>query len=266
MVMADKPRKKIGLALGSGVARGLAHIGVLEVLDREEIPVDIIAGTSIGALVGALYAEGKAISEIIEIAEKAGSKRLNLFTDLSLPKTGLIRGRKIEDMLRSFYGNAKIEDLNVPFACVATDIDSGEEVVIDKGSLWRSIRATISLPVILAVAELDGRYLVDGFLVNPVPVDKVREMGADAVIAVNVIPDRNVKAATEPNIFDVIMQTLHIVGYYALRSSAEGADVLIEPDTQRIALTDFHKVEECVQLGRDAAEKALPDIRKLLAG
>lgn len=264
--MTDKPRKKVGLALGSGVARGLAHIGVLDVLDRENIPVDVIAGTSIGALVGALYAEGKTVAEMIEIAAEAGSKRLNLFTDLSIPRTGLVKGRKIEQALKSFYGDAKIEDMKIPFACVATDIDSGEEVVIREGSLWKSIRATISLPVILAVAELNGKYLVDGFLVNPVPVNRVREMGADIVIAVNVIPDRNVKDATEPNIFDVIMQTLHIVGYYALRSSAGGADVLIEPDMQHIALTDFHKVEECVQLGREAAEKALPDIRKLLAG
>jgi len=261
-VKSESRRKKVGLALGS-VARGLAHIGVLEVLERENISVDMIAGTSVGALIGALYAQGKKVSEIKDMAEMVGSKRLNFLTDLTLPKTGLIRGRKIEDTLKSFFGSAKFEDLKIPFACVATDIDSGEEVVINKGSIWQGIRASISLPVILAVARWNGRYLVDGVLVNPVPVNILKTMGADFTIAVNVIPDRNVKDATEPNIFDVIMQTLHIVGYYAIHSSVAGADVLIEPRVERIALTDLHRVDECVQLGKVAAEEALSEIKRL---
>ncbi|MFC1920760.1 patatin-like phospholipase family protein [Chloroflexota bacterium] len=256
-------RKKVGLALGSGVARGLAHIGVLEVLEREKIPIDMIAGTSVGALIGALYAQGKSISEITDMAEKVGSNRLTYLTDFSLPRTGLIRGRKIENMLKSFYGNAEFKDLKIPFACVATDIDSGEEVLINEGIIWQAIRATISLPVILAVAVWKGRYLVDGALVNPVPVNILQDMGADIIIAVNVIPDRSVKEATEPNIFDVIMQTLHIVGYYALHSSVEGADVLIEPNVEHIALTDLHRVDECIEFGKKAAEAAVPEIKRL---
>jgi NTE family protein len=264
--MRLKRHKKIGLALGSGVARGLAHIGVLEVLERENIPVDVVAGTSIGSIVGALYAMGTTSGEMIEKAREVGPKRLNLFTDFTLPKTGLVKGRRIEEILKSYYGDMKIENLKMPFACVATDIDSGEEVIMKQGSLWRSVRASISLPVILAVTELDGRYLVDGYLVNPVPVNVCRELGADAVIAVNVIPDRNVKTETEPNILDIVMQTLHIVGYYAIQSSVAGADVLINPDVHNISYTDFHRVDEGVRAGREAAEKALPAIKKMLAG
>jgi NTE family protein len=256
-------KKKAGLVLGSGVARGLAHIGVLQVLEEEEIPIDIIAGTSIGALIGALYAQGRYVSDIRKIADEVGSKRLNLLADLTIPKTGLIRGKKIEEMLKSYFGDTEFKDLKIPFACVATDIDSGEEVVIDQGSVRQAIRATISLPVILAVAKWKNRYLVDGFLVNPVPVNLAKEMGADITIAVNVIPDRSVKDATEPNIFDVIMQTLHIVGFSAVKSSVAGADVLIEPKIENIALTDFHRVGECVELGEQATRKAMPKIRKL---
>ncbi|MFC2038946.1 patatin-like phospholipase family protein [Chloroflexota bacterium] len=263
MINNTEGRKKIGLALSSGVARGIAHIGILEVFEREHIPVDMIAGTSIGALIGALYALGKKPAEIKEMVKTAGSKRFILITDLSLPKTGLIKGKKIEDTLKQFFGDAEFKDLKIPFSCVATDIDSGQEVIIDQGPLWQAIRATISLPVILAVAKWRGRHLVDGALVNPVPVNVVKKMGADCVIGVNVIPDREVKEATEPNIFDVIMQTLHIVGYSSLHTSVAEADLLIEPKVEKIALTDFHRVDECARLGEQAAEEALPDIRRL---
>ncbi|MFC1900678.1 patatin-like phospholipase family protein [Chloroflexota bacterium] len=262
---SNKDKKKVGLALSSGVAKGLAHIGVLKVLEREKIPVDMIAGTSVGALIGALYARGDKVSEIQDRAKKVGSKRLSYLTDFSLPKTGLLRGKRIDDTLKSFYGDMKFVDLKIPFTCVATDIDSGDEVVINEGILWQAIRASISLPVILAVAKWKDRYLVDGALVNPVPVDILKEMGADIVIAVNVIPEKHAKEqVSEPSIFEVVMQTLHIVGFHAINTSIEGADVLIEPDMGSISFTDLHKVEESVQLGEEAAEKVLPEIKRLV--
>lgn len=265
MTVNKTGRKKVGLALSSGVAKGLAHIGVLKVLEREKIPVDMIAGTSSGALIGALYAKGDSVSEIQKKAEMVGSKRLSFLTDFSLPKTGLLRGKRIENTLKSFYGNTRFSDLKIPFTCVATDIDSGEEVVIDEGVLWEAIRASISLPVILAVAKWKNRFLVDGALVKPVPVDILERMGADIAIAVNVIPEKHTKEeVSEPNIFEVITQTLHIVGFHAINTGIGGADVLIEPDTSDISFTDLHKVEESVQVGEEAAEKALPEIKKLL--
>lgn len=258
--------EKVGLALGSGIARGLAHIGVLRVLEREGIPVDMVAGTSIGALVGALHAMGKNADEILKTAREIGSRRFNYLVDLNIPKTGLIRGKKIEEKLKQLYGDTEFFDLLLPFKCVATDIDSGEEVIIDDGPVWEAVRASISLPVILAVAKCKDRFLVDGALVNPVPVDIVKDMGAGFVIAVNVIPDRSIRDATEPNIFDVVMQTLHIVGYYAVRESIARADIVIEPEVDGFALTDFHRVDECVAKGEKAALKAIPEIKRLLAG
>ncbi len=271
--MAKLAKRKVGLALGSGAARGLAHIGVLEVLEKEGIPINMITGVSMGALIGVLYAQGRGVNEIKNLALDLGSKRFALLADLALPKTGLIRGRKIEDVLRSVIGDVEFGDLKIPFACVATDISSGEEVVIKQGLVWEGIRASGSTPVILTVAKWGGRYLVDGALVNAVPVSVVRQMGADFIIAVNVIPDVREKVhrvseerleAKEPNIFNVIMQTVYIIGYQAVKSSLIGADVVIEPEVMEIGWGDFHRAEECILQGQLAAEESVPEIKRQL--
>ncbi len=259
----DKSRKKVGLALGTGAARGLAHIGVIEALEKEGIPIDMIAGTSIGALVGAIYAHGKDIEKLKNLAITLGAKRLSL-VDLTLPKTGLFRGRKIEDTLKSVVDEAKFSDLKIPFACVATDIDCGEEVVFKEGLVWKAIRASISIPVILDVVKLGGKFLVDGTLVNPVPVSVVRGMGADIVIAVNVVPHREITGKTAPNIFAVIMQTIYISSYKIIKASLAGADIVIEPDISNIGYADFHHARECILRGEMAAREAIPKIKNAM--
>ncbi|NLE08873.1 MAG: patatin family protein [Dehalococcoidales bacterium] len=264
MNVFGRRKRKVGLALGSGVARGLAHIGVLQVLAREGIPIDMVAGTSIGSIIGAFCALGKTCEEILEIAREFGSKRFNYLVDLNIPKTGLIKGKKIEELLKEFYGDAEFSDCVKPFKCAATDIDTGEEVVLDEGPLWKAVRSSISIPVIFAVTNHNDRYLVDGALVNPVPVRLLKEMGADVIIAVNVIPERNITDRTEPNIFDVIMRTIHIVEYSAVKASVEGANVVIEPDVEEFALTDFHRVDELVEKGALCAREAVPYIKKAL--
>ena len=212
-------KRKIGLALGSGAARGLAHIGVLEVLEKEGIPVNLIAGTSAGAAVGALYAQGKNTTQIKKLVLDLGWKKFAPLVDLSLPKTGFIRGKKIKDLLTLFIGgDIKFSDLKIPFACVATDIETGEEIIIDRGSLTEAIRASISIPAIFTIVKREGRYLVDGSLVNPVPVSVAKQMGADFIIAVNVIPDVTERAhrvnreraggSREPNMINIIMQSI----------------------------------------------------------
>ncbi|HEY95644.1 MAG TPA: patatin family protein [Dehalococcoidia bacterium] len=258
-------RKKVGLALGSGAARGLAHIGVLRVLESKGIPVDMITGSSIGALVGALYAQGRRAEEILEVARDIGAHRLSYLVDVGLPKTGLVKGKKLENKLAQLYDGAEFSDLKLPFKCMATDIDTGKAVIMDKGLVWTAVRASISLPVILAVKKRDGRYLVDGGLVDPVPVDVVRNMGADIVIAVNVMPETRNKSDSEPGIFEVIMQTIYIVGSYVAKDSLKGADVVVEPDVAMIKLSDFHKVDECVSAGEEAADNAVSHIKRFLS-
>ncbi|HEY82116.1 MAG TPA: patatin family protein [Dehalococcoidia bacterium] len=268
------PRKKIGLALGSGAARGLAHIGVLAVLEKEGIPIDLIAGTSAGAAVGALYARSQDSGRIKELALGFGLKKLAPLVDPSFPKTGFIKGQKIKDLLASFIGgDIRFKDLKIPFACVATDVETGEEVVIDRGSVPEAIRASISVPLVFTVVKRGGRYLVDGGLVNPVPVSLAKRMGADFVIAVNVIPDvverahrikEGSKGHKEPNLVHIIMQSLYIGTYALVRSSLEGADVVIEPKLGHIGAGDFHHAQECILQGELAAESAIPEIRRKL--
>ncbi|OYD13863.1 hypothetical protein CH333_09630 [candidate division WOR-3 bacterium JGI_Cruoil_03_44_89] len=181
-------KRKIGLALGAGAARGYAHIGVLKVLDEEKIPIDFIAGTSIGALMGAIYASGISAKEMEELVLNLDRRKTTSFFTPTLPYSGLVEGKRITEFMKSIIGNPNIEDLKIPFAAVATDVMSGREVIFTKGSTIEAVRASISIPGIFTPCKYNENFLVDGGLVNPVPVNCVREMGADFIIAVNVLP------------------------------------------------------------------------------
>jgi NTE family protein len=273
--MSASSRKKIGLALSGGAARGLAHIGVLDVLLKEDIPIDIIAGTSAGAVIGAIYAYNRDISRIKKDVLETKWIKLAPLIDPSLPKSGLIKGKKIKDMLTTYIGgNTRFGDLKIPFACVATDIETGEEVVIDQGPVAEALRASISIPGVFTTVKREGRHLVDGGLTTPVPINVARRMGADFVIAVNVTPDvvtrggktgqEHVKAQKEPNIFHVIMQSIYITTYSVARQSLEEADIVIEPDLAHIGAADFQKATELIRHGEQAARKAIPEIKRKL--
>jgi len=179
-------RKKIGLALGSGAARGFAHIGVIKVLEANRIPISMVAGTSMGALIGALYAAGLSGDELEEIACNVDFKTVAKLFMPTPSLSGLISGNRIAELLESLVGDVNIKSLKIPLAVVAVDIESAEEVVITEGSLIEAVRASISIPGIFTAANYQDRFLVDGGLLNPVPVDVVRDMGANFVIAVNV--------------------------------------------------------------------------------
>jgi len=269
-------KPKVGLALGGGAARGLAHIGVLEVLQRERIPIDMIAGTSFGGLVGAFCARGQDCSVMREMALKINLVKMLSLADLALPKSGLFGGKAVINRLQKMMGkDIEFEELPIPLALVATDIITGEEVVIDEGSVLEGVRASISIPGIFTVAKRQGRYLVDGGLVNPVPVSVLKKMGADFIIAVNVMPDvgdrlRQLKKGKEPtlkepNIFNVILQSLYISTYIIAKASTEGADITINPDTAQINPADFHHARECIEQGEIAAREAMPEIKRKLS-
>ncbi|HJX12829.1 MAG TPA: patatin-like phospholipase family protein [Dehalococcoidales bacterium] len=263
--------KKVGLVLSGGAARGLAHVGVLRVLHHEKIPIDIITGTSSGAVVGAAYSRDQDINRITRDVLDTNWKTAAPLFDVSFPKTGLLKGRKIRDLIAGYVGgNIKFSDLKIPFACVATDIDTGEEVVIDSGSVPDALRASISVPGIFTVVKLGGRNLVDGGLTTPLPVEIARRMGADFIIAVNVNPhvtDRmRKKSEKEPNIFQVLLQSIYIATYSLARNSVEEADIVIEPNLRAIGATDFQKARLLITRGRQAARSAIPEIKRKLAG
>lgn len=181
-------RPRIGIALGSGSARGLAHIGVLRAISELGIPVDIVAGTSMGAFVGGIFAAGKLDRLAAEFAGFDWASIASLL-DPTFPRSGLIHGRKIGEFMRAHVHTGSIEDLSVAFRAIATDIATGEEVAIGSGDLIEAVRASIAVPGIFTPVRSDGRILVDGGLVNPVPVSAVRAMGADLVIAVDLNHD-----------------------------------------------------------------------------
>ena len=260
------PRKKIGIALGGGAARGLAHVGVLEGLEKGGIPIDMIAGTSIGAIVGAFYAHTKNIALMKDLAVEVGSRRVHyIFSDVTFSRTGVIRLGRVERLLKEVIGSAEFDDLKLPFACVAVDIDLGQEVVLNRGPVWDAVRASAAVPVVVTLKKVEGRNLVDGGLLDPLPARVVRGMGADVVIAVNLVPLRPSDPKRSPGLFTLMMKTLSIVGRSPLMAGLASADIVIEPDMDNIEFTDFHRAAECFLLGEKAAERMLPEIRRLVA-
>ncbi len=265
-------RKKIGLALGGGFARGLAHIGVLEVLEREGIPIDIIAGTSIGSAVGALYARETNATLVKKQAQSLDWKRVAALVDPIFSKGGLLGGRRVTKLLEHFIGDIRFKELEIPLACVATDLYSGEEIIIDKGPVIDAVRASISIPLVFSVVKRDGRFLVDGGLVNQVPVSVARQMGADFVIAVDVVPTRPERAdylakhkeKKEPGILQVMIQTIYLATYRAAEMTTCDADVLIHPRLAHIQPQEFYRAGECVLEGELAALDSIPQIKKSL--
>ena len=193
--MPDK-QCKIGLALGSGAARGLTHIGVLKVLEKTGTRIDAIAGTSIGAVIGALYAAGVPVSQMEEVARNVDWRQLARLLDPTLPTSGLIDGRKVTRFMAELLPVRTFEELKIPLAVVATDVETGEMLIIKKGNLLLALQAAIAFPGIFTPVRFGDRFLVDGGLCNPVPADVVRELGADSVIGVCAIPEVY-KAPTE---------------------------------------------------------------------
>lgn len=252
-------RPKLGLALGAGAIRGIAHIGVLQILEEQNIPIDYIAGTSAGGLFGALYAAGVDLKYLEGLV---CSLKLKHITDFVFSKTGLVGGQKITNIMSILIKNAEFKDLKIPLSLVATDLETGEKIIINKGSLVQGVRATISIPGIFEPVKLGGRILVDGALIERIPINVVRQMGADLVIAVDVGYD--LRAEKVSNLFAVIMQAINIMDRELLNARIIDADVLIRPPVGHIGSFHLQKAGECIKLGRIAAEDAVDQIKELI--
>ncbi|WAA13703.1 patatin-like phospholipase family protein [Fervidibacillus halotolerans] len=250
---------KIGLALGAGGARGLAHLGVLKVFEQEKIPISYIAGSSIGAIVGSFYAAGQKIEQLEKFSIAFKRK---YFLDFTVPKLGFIAGNRLKDFIRIFSYNKNIEDLHIPVAIVATDIETGEKVVFRKGPVADAVRASIAIPGIFTPEKIDGRMLVDGGVVDRVPVSVVKEMGADIVIGVDVAGFK--KNAQIQSIYDIILQSIDIMQMEIVRNRGYKSDVIIQPPVQMFSSYSFTNVEEIIQLGEKEAKKRMKDIHSVI--
>lgn len=247
-------RKRVGLALGGGVARGPAHIGVLAVLEREGIPIDCVAGTSAGALIGAAYCAGLEVPQLCELARQSGWRTV---IRLIWPRQGLVSFGKMEPWVESLVGAVDIRDLSIPFAAVAADLARGEVVALRRGRLATAVRASCSVPGLVAPVEIEGRLLCDGGVLDNLPVKAVRDMGADYVIGVDLFaPDCGRRWGPLGMGVAAVESLIRRAG-----GGVDCADCLITPDIAGASYFQFSKSAEFIALGEAAAEKMIPTIR-----
>ena len=250
----------IGLALGGGFARGLAHLGVLQVLEQHHIPISCIAGTSVGSILGAAYASGAPLARIIATC------RTLRFRDIArwrVSRLGLASNHRLGDLIERVFDSRQFEDLRTPLAVVATDLNSGEPVVLNHGNLVDAIRASCAFPGLFEPVEIGTRCLADGGLVAPVPTRAARDLGAEFVLGVSVgIQDGHRGAPS--NIFQVVTRAVSAAQKHQLEVWERHADLVLRPDVQSLAWDDFHRADEAIEAGAAVARLALPRIQKYL--
>jgi NTE family protein len=307
-------RPLIGLALGSGAARGLAHIGILKVLEEEKIPIDLIAGTSIGAALGALYAAGVPVHRMEKVMRELDWHALARLIDPTLPTSGLMDGNRVATFLAELLPATTFEELRIPLAITATDVETGEALIIRKGNLLEGLRAAIAFPGIFTPVLFGDRFLVDGGLTNPVPLDIAYQMGADKVIGVCTIPRMEDPAGEislpsetgagrdkgrlhefftsanieklwrdlwqadhpgndkesgrnrkPPNIFSICSRSVAIMENRIndLQMERTRAELLIRPVFTAFNMLEFHRADEAIAAGEQAARQCIPQLRSL---
>lgn len=249
-------KPKIALVLGAGSARGLAHIGVLQVLEENRIPFDMIIGSSIGAMVGGIYACKTDIKMLAKMTEQLN---LNRFFDVKIPRMGFIAGDKINEFLRLITKKKTFDELIMPVYMVATDLQSGRCVLLKEGAVAEAIRASISIPGVFQPVEKDNMLLVDGAVTHRVPVTIAAKLGADIIIAVDV-KYGSAKEIRIKNTLDVILTSIDIMQQQQNESISAVTDVLIQPAVADYSSWDFDKCGELIELGRKAALDKLPEL------
>ncbi len=280
----------VGLVLGGGGARAYAHLGILKVLEEENIPIDMIAGTSMGAFLGALYIQGKTIEEILEISRDSW-KKLKSPVSWTIPRASFIKAKRIRNIVHDIFGDVLIEDLPLPFFCVAGDLVSGQEVIMAQGKLYEAILASGALPAFFAPVPINEMQLVDGGVVNNVPGDVLKKQGIDIVIAVDVTPEREVhllpgkdiqthKRSVFRRAFQyvkqlkssygtillprIILRVIAIEGLEITRNKSRYFDIHIKPNLEDFDLFDFRNLQQIVNIGEQTGREEITKIRETL--
>lgn len=277
--------RKLGLALGSGSARGIAHIGVLKALERAGIRPDVVTGTSMGAVIGAMYAAGKDIAEIERIALGFDVRSLLSLADVTILRGAILSGERVEEFLRELLPE-RFEDLGLPFGCASTDLSAGCAVAHTSGPLVDAVRASLSVPVVLLPVDDGERLLVDGFLTDPIPVALARTLGAEVVVAVDVSgagsiervngdglsagPLKELRAALRgegprrrgTSSLDIAAATVEIMERRVAAPALADADVVISPEVHGFGGYEFLAAEKIAALGEEAGRAAADEIRR----
>lgn len=249
---------KVALVLGGGAARGFAHVGVIRALERGKIRIDLIVGADSGSLFGAIYADRKSASELERTALALDERDIFDYNFIN-PTQGFVRGERLEDFIVKRLSTKEIERLTIPFAAVATDVQNGAVVTLQSGSVARAVHASHAIPGIFSPVTHQGKMLVDGGVLDNVPVDVARKLGADIVIAVDL--GDGMQEAQVNNVFDAIVQSLFLTARQNSEAKLKQADVVIRPKLGNAGLIDFTRKKELLALGVQAAEQALPAIR-----
>lgn len=250
---------KIALVLGAGASKGFAHVGVLKILEAHRIPIHMIVGTSVGSVVGALYASGMTAYDLQKLSFTIEQKDI---IDLTFPENGFIKGEKLEEFMNKTLRNTPMEKLKIPFYAVATEIQSGQEVLFGKGNTGQAVRASCSIPGVFKPVKIGDKVYVDGGVVSPVAVEAAKRMGADAVIAVDISAssERNPPG----NTIETILQSINIMYSKLASIQLAQADIVIRPKVGFIGSADFSKRHEAILEGEKATLEVLPKIQEFL--
>ncbi len=262
-LVAPPPAKKparVAVVLGAGGARGFSHIGVLKILETQKVPIDMIIGSSVGSLVGSIYAAGFNAFQLQAMAMAV--QRADLI-DLTLPDNGFVRGERLEKFVNRTVAHIGLEQMRIPLRVVATDIQTGKETIFATGDTGWAVRASCSIPGVFQPVRIGNKTYVDGGVVSPVAVDAARKAGADVVIAVDV--SAGVRGAVPQKTVDTILQAIDIMYTKIAETQLKNADVVIRPKVGSIAASDFDRRGEAILEGEKAALAAMPQIQHILA-
>lgn len=249
-------KKKVGLALGAGSARGLAHIGVLQVLMENQVPIDLIIGSSMGAMVGGVFACGGDMKMLGKMVDSMDNR---MFFDIGIPRMGFVQGRRVRSLLQLLTKNRRFDEADPELVVMATDLISGQGIAIDEGSIAEAVRASISIPGVFKPVEKEDMILVDGAVSHRLPVSVARERGCDLVIAVDVTCGEDRRVVIN-NTIDVFMTAIDIMIRDNFELTADKGDILIQPAVGNYASGDFNYAPKIIELGRQAAEAQLEEI------
>jgi NTE family protein len=253
---------KVGLALGGGFARGMAHVGVLQALEAHAIPIDLVAGTSAGSLVGAMYCAGLDPWQMERQVDKINWRSL---VRLRLRRDGVLDAEGLERWILSMVGDVTFTELRLPFTVTATDLQSGSEVLLREGRVAQAVRASCAFPGIFLPVKLGEQTLVDGGLIHPVPTRVCRLMGADLVIGVELGRSASERSEAPRNLIHIVLGALSLVQRPLVASTLAEGDVVIQPDLGSFSIWELERAKEMIALGRQAAEEVIPQILALIA-
>ncbi len=258
--MEVKTKKTLGIAFGGGAARGFAHVGVMKALEEAGIQADYVSGTSAGSIIAALFCDGYTYGDLYEITKKIRWKHLLTFR---FGKGGMFLTDKMEKLLDNLLGGKQFEDLEIPLRVMAVDVNTGEQVVLDEGSVARAVRASATVPGVFVPFEYDGRLLIDGGMVNSLPADVVKAMGADIVLGINLnggrVGERSVRRTIQ-----IVKKTFNIIVNNNLQIGKQYIDLMVEPDVGEFSYSSLRPRLTMIERGEEAMREVLPELREML--